>query len=70
MADVSVVVVTYNALPWVEQALGSVRGSEAIVVDHDRLVTTHALERLLHPGQRVVSHDDGRNVSHFPAMRA
>ena len=34
MADVSVVVVTYNALPWVERALESVRGHETIVVDH------------------------------------
>jgi N-acetylglucosaminyl-diphospho-decaprenol L-rhamnosyltransferase len=31
---VSVVVVTYNALPWVERCLESVRGRETIVVDH------------------------------------
>jgi GT2 family glycosyltransferase len=34
VSDVSVVVVTYNGLPWLEQALDSVRGHEAIVVDH------------------------------------
>jgi GT2 family glycosyltransferase len=34
MTDVSVVVVTYNGLPWLEQALESVRGHETIVVDH------------------------------------
>jgi hypothetical protein len=34
MSDVSAVVVTYNGLPWVEQALDSVRGHETIVVDH------------------------------------
>ena len=34
MAEVSVVVVTWNALPWVERALESVRGNETIVVDH------------------------------------
>jgi GT2 family glycosyltransferase len=34
MADVSVVVVTYNGLPWVERCLDSVRGVETIVVDH------------------------------------
>jgi len=30
-----VVVVTYNALPWLEQALESVRGHETVVVDHE-----------------------------------
>ena len=34
MADVSVVVVTLNGLPWVERCLESVRGHETIVVDH------------------------------------
>ena len=34
MPDVSVVVVTYDALPWVEQSLESVRGHETIVVDN------------------------------------
>jgi N-acetylglucosaminyl-diphospho-decaprenol L-rhamnosyltransferase len=34
VTDVSVVVVTYNALPWLEQALESVRGHEIVVVDH------------------------------------
>ena len=34
MSDASVVVVTYNALPWLEQALESVRGYETVVVDH------------------------------------
>ena len=33
-ADVSVAVVTYNALPWVEQCLASVAGHETVVVDH------------------------------------
>jgi GT2 family glycosyltransferase len=46
VSDVSVVVVTYNALPWVERALESVRGHETVVVDHEstdgtvELVTT------------------------------
>jgi glycosyltransferase involved in cell wall biosynthesis len=31
---VSVVVVTYNALPWLTRALDSVRRNELIVVDH------------------------------------
>jgi N-acetylglucosaminyl-diphospho-decaprenol L-rhamnosyltransferase len=34
VAAVSVVVVTYNALPWIERCLESVRGRETIVVDH------------------------------------
>jgi N-acetylglucosaminyl-diphospho-decaprenol L-rhamnosyltransferase len=34
MSDVSIVVVTYNALPWLERCLDSVRGRETIVVDH------------------------------------
>ena len=34
MNDVSVVVVTYNALPWLAQCLESVRGTETVVVDH------------------------------------
>jgi N-acetylglucosaminyl-diphospho-decaprenol L-rhamnosyltransferase len=32
--DVSVVVVTYNALPWIEQCLESVGGVPTVVVDH------------------------------------
>jgi N-acetylglucosaminyl-diphospho-decaprenol L-rhamnosyltransferase len=32
--DVSVVVVTYNALPWIEQCLESVHGVPTVVVDH------------------------------------
>ena len=34
MADVAVVVVTYDALPWIEQSLESVRGHETVVVDN------------------------------------
>jgi GT2 family glycosyltransferase len=34
MSDASVVVVTYNALPWLDQCLASVRGAETVVVDH------------------------------------
>ncbi len=43
MPEVSTVVVTYNALPWVEQALESVRGTELIVVDHGSTDGTLAL---------------------------
>ena len=32
--DVAVVVVTYDALPWIEQCLESVRGVPTVVVDN------------------------------------
>jgi hypothetical protein len=34
MSDASAVVVTYNALPWLERCLESVRGLETVVVDN------------------------------------
>ena len=34
MPDASVVVVTHNALPWIERCLDSVRGEEVVVVDN------------------------------------
>ena len=34
MSDVSVVIVTHNALPWIEQSLESVRGVDTVVVDN------------------------------------
>jgi N-acetylglucosaminyl-diphospho-decaprenol L-rhamnosyltransferase len=45
MSDVSVVVVTYNALPWLEQCLDSVRGVETIVVDNGSSDGTVAFAR-------------------------
>jgi glycosyltransferase involved in cell wall biosynthesis len=45
MSDVSVVVVTYNALPWLEQALESVRGHETVVVDNGSSDDTVAFTR-------------------------
>jgi GT2 family glycosyltransferase len=58
MADVSVVVVTYNALPWVEQALESVRGHETIVVDHGSTDGTLELVRERFPDARVVEQEN------------
>ena len=34
MGDVAVVVVTYDALPWLERCLSSVSGFSTVVVDH------------------------------------
>src|SRR6188508_2402562 len=58
MADVSVVVVTYNALPWVEQALESVRGRETIVVDNGSTDGTVELVRERFPDARVVEQEN------------
>jgi N-acetylglucosaminyl-diphospho-decaprenol L-rhamnosyltransferase len=44
MARVSVVVVTYNAMPWIERCLDSVAGHPTVVVDHGS--TDGTLERV------------------------
>lgn len=54
MRDVSVVVVTHNALPWIEQCLASVRGEEAIVVDNGSTDGTVDVVRELFPEVRVL----------------
>jgi GT2 family glycosyltransferase len=43
MVDVSVVVVTYDALPWIERCLDSVRGVPTVVVDNGSTDGTVAL---------------------------
>ena len=58
MADVSVVVVTYNALPWVERALESVRGHEMVVVDHGSTDGTLELVRERFPEARVIEQEN------------
>jgi N-acetylglucosaminyl-diphospho-decaprenol L-rhamnosyltransferase len=58
MADVSVVVVTYNALPWVERALESVRGHETIVVDHGSSDGTVELVRERFPEARLIEQEN------------
>jgi GT2 family glycosyltransferase len=58
MADVSVVVVTFNALPWVEQALASVRGHETVVVDHGSTDGTVDLVRERFPGARLIQEEN------------
>jgi len=55
---VSVVVVTWNALPWVERCLESVRGRETVVVDHGSADGTLELVRERFPDVRVVEQEN------------
>jgi N-acetylglucosaminyl-diphospho-decaprenol L-rhamnosyltransferase len=58
MADVSVVVVTLDALPWIERGLESVRGAETIVVDHGSTDGTVELVLRRFPGVRLVEQEN------------
>jgi N-acetylglucosaminyl-diphospho-decaprenol L-rhamnosyltransferase len=57
-ADVSVVVVTFNALPYLERCLESVRGLETIVVDNGSSDGTVGLVRERFPEVRVVEQEN------------
>ena len=56
--DVSVIVVTYNALPWLERCLESVAGYETIVVDHGSTDGTLDVVRERFPAVRVLEQDN------------
>jgi N-acetylglucosaminyl-diphospho-decaprenol L-rhamnosyltransferase len=56
--EVSTIVVTYNALPWVEQALESVPGTELIVVDHGSTDGTLELVRERFPEAIVIEQEN------------
>ncbi len=58
MNDVAVVVVTFNAMPWVERALESVQGNETIVVDHGSTDVTVAFVRDRFPEVAVVEEEN------------
>jgi N-acetylglucosaminyl-diphospho-decaprenol L-rhamnosyltransferase len=58
MTDVSVVVVTYNALPWLEQCLESVRGVETVIVDHGSTDGTLELVRERFPELELVEEEN------------
>jgi N-acetylglucosaminyl-diphospho-decaprenol L-rhamnosyltransferase len=51
---VAAVVVTYDALPWLEQCLDSLRGVETVVVDNGSSDGTVALVRERYPGVRLL----------------
>jgi GT2 family glycosyltransferase len=71
MPDVSVVVVTWNALPWVEQCLESVRGHEVVVVDHGSTDGTIAFVRSRFPDVRVIEQENkGMGGGNNAGMRA
>jgi GT2 family glycosyltransferase len=57
-ADIAVAIVTYNALPWLEQALESVAGYETIVVDHGSTDGTVDLVRERFPAVRLVEQEN------------
>jgi GT2 family glycosyltransferase len=58
MRDTSAVVVTYNALPWLEQCLESVAGVETIVVDNGSTDGTPAFVRERFPDVRVIEQEN------------
>jgi GT2 family glycosyltransferase len=58
MAEVSVVIVTYNALPYLEQCLESVRGYETVVVDHGSTDGTVAYVRERFPEAILVEQEN------------
>ena len=58
MADFAVVVVTYNALPWLEACLASVAGHETVVVDHGSTDGTLELARERFPEVRVLEREN------------
>jgi GT2 family glycosyltransferase len=57
-ASVAAVVVTYNALPWIEQCLESVQGLECVVVDHGSKDGTIALVQERFGGVRLVQQEN------------
>ena len=57
-ADVSVVVVTLNALPYLERCLESVREYETVVVDHGSTDGTLELVRERFPEARLVEQEN------------
>jgi GT2 family glycosyltransferase len=58
MRDASVVVVTYNALPWIEQSIASVQGEEVVVIDNGSTDGTVDVVRELFPQARLIEREN------------
>jgi N-acetylglucosaminyl-diphospho-decaprenol L-rhamnosyltransferase len=58
MPDASVVVVTYNALPWVEKSIESVQDEEVVVVDNGSTDGTVDVVRELFPQARLIEREN------------
>jgi N-acetylglucosaminyl-diphospho-decaprenol L-rhamnosyltransferase len=58
MPDAGVVVVTHNALPWIERCLESVRGEEVVVVDNASSDGSPDVVRELFPEATVVEQEN------------
>jgi N-acetylglucosaminyl-diphospho-decaprenol L-rhamnosyltransferase len=56
--SVAVVVVTYDALPWIEQCLDSLAGVETVVVDNGSRDETVAFVRRRYPAVRIVESEN------------
>jgi N-acetylglucosaminyl-diphospho-decaprenol L-rhamnosyltransferase len=73
MAEVSAIVVTYNAAPWIERSLESLRGTDAevIVVDNGSTDDTLDLVRQRFPEARIVEQENrGFGAGNNAGMRA
>jgi N-acetylglucosaminyl-diphospho-decaprenol L-rhamnosyltransferase len=71
VADVSVVVVTWNALPWLEQCLESVRGREVVVVDNGSTDGSVDFVRERFPDVRLIEQENkGMGGGNNAGMRA
>jgi GT2 family glycosyltransferase len=58
MPDASVVVVTYNGLPWIEQSIESVQDEEVVVVDNGSTDGTVDVVRELFPQARLIEREN------------
>jgi GT2 family glycosyltransferase len=56
--DVTVVIVAWNALPWLERCLDSVSGHDVVIVDHGSTDATVAWVREHHPDVRLVEQEN------------
>lgn len=56
--DVTVIVVTFNALPWLEQCLDSVAAYDLVVVDHGSTDDTLNVVRARRPDARIIEQEN------------